>query len=284
MNLYESKPIGQWIDGNPYNGRGIILGQTPNGRRAVAAYFIMGRSANSRNRVFRAEGDALVIYPYDAARVEDPSLILYAPVRVYENHLIVTNGDQTDTICDGLAAGREFRDCLRSRTFEPDAPNLTPRISGIIDLPVRSGAGHNVSFGEDVRAGRDVSAGNAPTEQGAVSGSGAPRFTYSLSILKSADAAGSGCNRFTYDYESLPGVGHFIHTYLGDGDPLPSFTGEPRRVAIPDDVRRFAADIWEALDENNRISLYVRSVDLFTGAWEGYLLNGNELDGDERSR
>lgn len=239
MNVYETPKIGDVIRDNSYVGRGILLGKTPDGTKAAVAYFIMGRSENSRNRIFREEGDAVTIYPYDESKVEDPSLIIYSPVRVYENHLIATNGDQTDTIYDGLAQGKCFRQALKSRQFEPDRPNWTPRISGMITF-----------IGGD--------------------------FTYEMSILKSGDADGTFCNRFTYDYGSLAGCGHLIHTYMGDGNPLPTFQGEPRRVAVPDDIDELVDEIWNNLNEENKISLYVRYVNLADGAWESRMINKNE--------
>jgi len=207
---------------NPYPGRGIILGKTPDAKYAVFAYFIMGRSDNSRNRIFTEFPDgSICTEPYDVSRVKDPSLIIYAPVRRVDNHVIVTNGDQTDTVRDGLLAGKSFSEALESREFEPDAPNLTPRISGMMTF-----------------------------EGGA--------FTYQMSILKSANPEGSACNRFTYKYAPICGLGHFIHTYMSDGNPLPTFTGEPERVAIVDDIDAFTNEIWENLDAENKISLAVR--------------------------
>ena len=238
MNIYEVSDIGALIKDNSYVGRGIIIGKSEDGKKAVFAYFIMGRSENSRNRVFREEGDDVTIYPFDASKVKDPSLIIYSPVRAAKDCVIVTNGDQTDTIYDFLAEGKSFEDALDTRCFEPDAPNFTPRISGIL------------RFGEG-------------------------DFTYKLSILKSADAAGSACNRYTFSYASLPGLGHFIHTYNCDGNPIPTFTGEPERVAIPNDIRVFAEDIWKNLNESNKISLYVRYTDLASGQYEKILYNKN---------
>ncbi len=226
---YATLSVRERIAPNPYPGRGIILGKTPDGAHAVFAYFIMGRSDNSRNRVFTEEADGTVrTEPYDVSRVKDPSLIIYAPVRAYENHVVVTNGDQTDTVVEGLKAGLSFSESLKSRAFEPDAPNLTPRISGIFH------------FAEG-------------------------DFTYEMNILKSADPDGSACNRFTYDYAPLAGLGHFLHTYMGDGNPLPTFTGEPERVFISDDIDAFTAEIWDNLDEDNKISLIVRYYDVKTG-------------------
>lgn len=239
MNIYELQPLAERIRGNSYVGRGIVIGKSEDGANAVAAYFIMGRSANSRNRIFSMRDGVLFTEPFDAAAVEDPSLIIYAAMRKLGNRLIVTNGDQTDTIRDGLAAGKSFSGALTSRTFEPDAPNLTPRISGLLTF-----------------ADGD--------------------FSYSMSILKSADAAGSACNRYTFDYAALPGVGHFLHTYVCDGSPLPTFQGEPERVQIPNDIDAFTNDLWNALDRENRISLFVRYINLATGAETDRLINRNK--------
>ncbi len=239
MDVYKVSRFDEAVRGNAYPGRGIIAGQSSDGTKAVIAYFIMGRSANSRNRVFTERDGAVYTEPFDASKVEDPSLIIYAAVREYENHLIVTNGDQTDTIYEGLAAGKGFHEALESRCFEPDAPNFTPRISA------------EVVFGED------------------------GGFRYRMSILKSADAEGSACNRFGYEYSPLPGVGHFIHTYECDGNPLPTFQGEPERIAVPDDIDAFADEIWNALDAENKISLYVRYTDLASGERESRLVNKN---------
>lgn len=238
MNVYEVKTMRERLEGNSYPGRGIVVGKSADGAKACAAYFIMGRSANSRNRVFTVKNGEVFTEPFDASKVEDPSLIIYAAVRQYENNLIVTNGNQTDTIYEGLAAGKSFSQALTAREFEPDAPNLTPRISGMLTF-----------------------------DQG--------DFTYEMSILKSADAEGTGCNRFTYAYVPVNGVGHFLHTYVCDGNPIPTFQGEPERVAIPDDMESFAREIWESLDENNKISLYVRYIDLATGKVEEKLINKN---------
>ena len=239
MNIYEICPMGQRIKGNSYVGRGIVLGKTADGSKAAVAYFIMGRSENSRNRIFTERDGAVFTEPYDASKVEDPSLIIYAALRSRDNKLIVTNGDQTDTVYEGLAAGKDFKASLESREFEPDAPNLTPRISGMI------------TFAQD-------------------------DFTYEMSILKSADAEGTACNRYTFSYAALNGLGHFIHTYVCDGNPIPTFQGEPERVAIPDDIDAFTNDIWENLDENNRISLYTRYIDLKTGEQECRMINKNQ--------
>ncbi len=238
MNVYKIHNIGQLIKDNSYVGRGIVLGKTPDGRSAVSAYFIMGRSQNSRNRVFVKRDGALFTEPYDASKVEDPSLIIYAAVREIENKLIVTNGDQTDTIFDGMKAGKSFSESLKCREFEPDAPNLTPRISGMI------------VFSES-------------------------DFSYEMSILKSADETGTACNRYTFSYPSLAGLGHFIHTYVCDGNPIPTFQGEPERVATDNDIDRFTADLWENLNSDNKISLYVRYTDVESGKITERIINKN---------
>lgn len=239
MNVYEIKTLEERLEGNRYPGRGIVIGKTPDGKRAAIAYFIMGRSANSRNRIFTEKDGEIFTEPFDASRVEDPSLIIYAAVRSYENKLIVTNGNQTDTIYDGLAAGKRFSEALTSREFEPDAPNLTPRISGMLTF-----------------ADND--------------------FTYEMSILKSGDAAGTFCNRYTFSYGACAGLGHFIHTYVCDGNPIPTFQGEPERVAMDDDIDAFTTNLWNALDVENRISLYVRYTDLKTGAVDSRMVNKNQ--------
>ena len=239
MNIYEIHDIDQLVRGNSYVGRGIVIGKTADGKKACSAYFIMGRSANSRNRVFTERDGAVFTEPFDASKVEDPSLIIYAAIREYENKLIVTNGDQTDTIYDGLKAGNTFSGALTTREFEPDAPNLTPRISGMLTF-----------------ANGD--------------------FTYEMSILKSADAEGTACNRYTFSYPSLAGLGHFIHTYVCDGNPIPTFQGEPERVAIPDDIDVFTTSLWDALDADNKISLYVRYTDLADGKTKTRLINKNK--------
>ena len=238
MNIYKVNNIGELIADNPYVGRGIVIGKTEDGKKAATAYFIMGRSKNSRNRVFVKRDDALFTEPFDASLVEDPSLIIYAALRRHENKLIVTNGDQTDTIYEGLKAGKCFRGALKSRAFEPDAPNFTPRISGMLTF-----------------------------EEG--------DFTYQMSILKSIDAEGSECARYTFDYPAMPGLGHFIHTYVTDGNPIPTFQGEPERVAIPDDIDELTNTLWSSLNDDNKISLYVVYTDLATGAQEERLINKN---------
>ena len=238
MNIYKVHNIGELIADNPYVGRGIVIGKTKDGKKAATAYFIMGRSKNSRNRVFVKRDGALFTEPFDASLVEDPSLIIYAALRRYENKLIVTNGDQTDTIYEGLAAGKGFRHALRARAFEPDAPNFTPRISGIL------------TFTEG-------------------------DFAYEMSILKSIDAEGSDCARFNFEYPAMPGLGHFIHTYVTDGNPIPTFQGEPERVEIPDDIDVLTDTLWKNLNDDNKISLYVVYTDLATGAVEERLINKN---------
>ncbi|MDD6806930.1 MAG: IMP cyclohydrolase [Oscillospiraceae bacterium] len=238
MNIYEVKSMGTRIHGNEYVGRGIVIGKTADESKAVVAYFIMGRSENSRNRVFVEEAKDVTIYPADESKVEDPSLIIYSPIKVLGNSTIVTNGDQTSTIYDFMKDVKSFEDALKTRAFEPDAPNLTPRISGIV----------NIENGD---------------------------FTYKMSILKSGDAEGTVCNRYTFDFEPIAGLGHFIHTYVCDGNPIPTFQGEPERVTIPDDIDEFYEDIWNNLDANNKISLYVRYIDLKTGETENRMINKN---------
>ncbi len=239
MDIYKINDIGQLIDGNSYVGRGIVIGKSADGRKACSAYFIMGRSANSRNRIFTEKDGTVYTEPFDASKVEDPSLIIYAAIRQFENKLIVTNGDQTDTIYDYLEKGKCFKCALATREFEPDAPNFTPRISGMLTFE-----------DED--------------------------FTYEMSILKSADAEGSACNRYTFSFQPLPGLGHFIHTYVCDGNPIPTFQGEPERVQIPDSIDEFTDKLWKALDEDNKISLYVRYTDLKDGSTETRLINKNQ--------
>lgn len=239
MHPYAMASFKEIAEGNTYVGRGIVIGKTQDGKRAAVAYFIMGRSTNSRNRIFVENGEELVIHPFDPSKLEDPSLVIYSPIRTIENKLIVTNGDQTDTIYDFVRQGKSFSDALETRCFEPDAPNYTPRISGML------------TFGE-----KD--------------------FTYQMSILKSADEAGSACVRYTFSYPSLPGVGHFIHTYQHDGNPIPSFCGEPERVSVPDCIDCFTNEIWNSLDANNRVSLYVRYINLETGIAESRMINANE--------
>ncbi len=239
MNIYKNNNIYELIKDNPYVGRGIVIGKTEDGSKAAFAYFIMGRSENSRNRVFTFKDNVLYTEPFDSSKVEDPSLIIYAAVRDYENKMIVTNGDQTDTIYEGLKAGKCMNRSLKSREFEPDAPNFTPRISGLLTFE-----------------GGD--------------------FDYEMSILKSADSVGQACNRFLYSYEPINGLGHFIHTYVTDGSPIPTFQGEPERVVIPNDIDTLTNDIWNGLNEANKISLYVRYIDLKTLKTETRLINKNK--------
>ncbi|MBQ1674874.1 MAG: IMP cyclohydrolase [Oscillospiraceae bacterium] len=238
MNIYEVKTMGARIAGNPYVGRGIAIGRSADGAKAVFAYFIMGRSVNSRNRVFIKTADGIRTEAFDPAKLADPSLIIYSPVRRCGNSIVVTNGDQTDTICDYLAQGSDMEAALETRTFEPDGPNFTPRISGELQL------------GETYR--------------------------YKMSILKSMDEVGTDCTRQYFRYTALPGLGHFIHTYVTDGNPIPTFQGEPERVSIPNDIDAFTADIWDNLNEDNKISLYVSYTDLNTGAEETRLINKNQ--------
>ena len=239
MNIYKINDIGELINGNSYVGRGIVAGKSADGTKAVTAYFIMGRSENSRNRIFVENSEEVIIHPFDASKVEDPSLIIYSPIRVIDNNLIVTNGDQTDTIYDFVKEGKSFSESLETRDFEPDAPNFTPRISGML------------TFDEG-------------------------DFTYQMSILKSADPEGSACNRFTFSYSALAGLGHFIHTYQHDGNPIPTFCGEPERVFVPNDIDAFTNEIWENLNEANKISIYTRFVDLETGEIENRMINKNK--------
>jgi IMP cyclohydrolase len=238
MNIYKIDEIGALLKDNTYPGRGIVIGKSEDGKKAVFAYFIMGRSENSRNRVFKEEDGDLFTEPFDYSKVEDPSLIIYAAVRNYENKMVVTNGDQTDTIYEFLKAGKCFKQALKTREFEPDFPNFTPRISGML------------TFGEN-------------------------DFKYQMSILKSADEKGSACNRYFYEYTPLNGLGHFIHTYVCDGNPIPTFQGEPERVKIPNNIDDFTNEIWTNLNENNKISLYVRYVDLESGVYENRMINKN---------
>jgi IMP cyclohydrolase len=227
------------LAGNAYPGRGIVIGKSADGNYAVTAYFIMGRSANSRNRVFVEDGEGIRTQAFDPSKLEDPSLIIYAPVRVLGNKTIVTNGDQTDTIYELMDKQQTFEQALRTREFEPDAPNFTPRISGI--LHVENGS-----------------------------------YNYALSILKSSDGDPSACNRYTFAYQNpKAGEGHFIHTYMGDGNPLPSFEGEPVRVAIEEDIDGFTKTIWDNLNAENKVSLFVRYIDIATGKYESRIVNKN---------
>lgn len=219
-----------------YPGRGIVVGMTPSGKKAAIAYFIMGRSANSRNRIFAQTDDGIETRAADPAKLEDPSLIIYHPVRTLGSQHIVTNGDQTDTVWKALPKGESFEDALRTRAFEPDAPNWTPRISAMVNVD-----------------------GTATT--------------YQMSILKAGDAEGTTCRRYFFDYQPLKGVGHFIHTYQGDGNPLPTFEGEPEQVAIPENCEEFADLIWNNLNEDNKVSLFVRFIDLATNETEDVIVN-----------
>ena len=227
------------LSGNTYPGRGIIIGKTPDGTKAVTAYFIMGRSFNSRNRVFVTEGEGIRTEAFDPSKLEDPSLIIYAPVRVLNEYTIVTNGDQTDTIYDGMALGQTFEQSLRVREYEPDGPNFTPRISGI--MQIKDG-----------------------------------QFHYAMSILKSNNGNPNATNRYTFTYENpVAGEGHFIHTYAQDMNPLPSFEGEPKWVEILDDMDEFTNMLWNNLNEDNKVSLFVRYIDIATGTYETKIVNKN---------
>ncbi|OUN24475.1 IMP cyclohydrolase [Blautia sp. An81] len=231
--------LSEELKNNAYPGRGIVLGKTPDGKKAVAAYFIMGRSANSRNRVFVEDGEGIRTQAFDPSKMEDPSLIIYAPVRVLGNKTIVTNGDQTDTIYEGMDKQMTFEQSLRSREFEPDGPNYTPRISGIMHIE----NGH---------------------------------YNYAMSILKSNNGDPKSCCRFTYAYENpIDGEGRFIHTYMHDGNPLPSFEGEPKVVGISGDIDAFTKEVWESLNEENKVSLFVRFIDIETGKYETRIVNKN---------
>ena len=225
---------------NAYPGRGIVLGTSADGASAVAAYFIMGRSENSRNRVFVTDGDGIRTQAFDPSKMVDPSLIIYAPVRVLGDTTIVTNGDQTDTVYDQMLAGKTFEESLRIREFEPDAPNYTPRISGVMHI-----------------------------ENG--------RYNYAMSILKSNNGNPESCNRYTFAYENpAAGEGHFIHTYMCDGDPLPSFEGEPKLIQVPDSMEKFTELLWNSLNQENKVSLFVRYIDIETGKYETKIVNKNQ--------
>lgn len=230
-----------------YPGRGIVLGRTEDGNNAVIAYFIMGRSANSRNRVFVEDGDGIRTKAFDESKVEDPSLIIYAPVRTFAESTIVTNGDQTDTIVSLMSCGKTFEQSLSGREFEPDAPNYTPRISGIV----------NCRTDADARG---------------------EKLSYTMSILKSANGNPRCCQRFTFDYDHpIKGEGHFIHTYMGDGNPLPSFEGEPTLVEIGnDDIDTFAEKVWNALDDDNKVSLFVRYINISNNKAASRIINKNK--------
>lgn len=232
--------IEEELKNNSYPGRGIIIGRTPDGKKAVTAYFIMGRSENSRNRVFVEDGEGIRTQAFDESKLTDPSLIIYAPVRVLGNKTIVTNGDQTDTIYEGMDKQLTFEQSLRSREFEPDGPNYTPRISGIMHI-----------------------------ENGT--------YNYAMSILKSNNGSPDSCNRYTFAYENpAAGEGHFIHTYKCDGNPLPSFEGEPKLIEIPNDMDEFVSTLWNSLNEDNKVSLFVRYIDIASGAYETKIVNKNK--------
>ena len=228
------------LKGNTYPGRGIVIGRSADGKHAVAAYFIMGRSENSRNRIFVEEGEGIRTQAFDPSKLSDPSLIIYAPVRVLGNKTIVTNGDQTDTIYELMDQQQTFEQALRTRKFEPDAPNYTPRISGIMHL-----------------------------ENG--------EYNYAMSILKSSNGNPAACNRYTFAYENpVNGEGHFIHTYMGDGNPLPSFEGEPKLVELDGDLDSLTQRLWNSLNEENKVSLFVRYIEIATGNYETRIVNKNQ--------
>ena len=228
--------ISQELMSNAYPGRGIILGRTPDNKKNVIAYFIMGRSENSRNRVFTETEDGIRTEAFDPSKMVDPSLIIYHPVRLYNGTLVVTNGDQTDTIVDYLKQGKSYFEALRTREFEPDAPNYTPRISGVVK----------------------------------------PNGDYNLSILKSNMGRGDSCLRYFFEYAAVPGLGHLIHTYKGDGDPIPSFEGEPVPVEMDGDLDSFTQMIWDSLNEDNKVSLFTRFIDLESGKAESRIINKNK--------
>ncbi len=233
------KNFSEELNTNTYPGRGIVLGRSADGNSAVIAYFIMGRSENSRNRVFVTDGDGIKTQAFDESKLVDPSLIIYSPVRVLGDTTVVTNGDQTDTVYDYLKAGKTFEDALRTRTFEPDAPNFTPRISGTVTVN-----------GE---------------------------YSYQLSILKSANGNPDSVQRFFFDYNApLSGQGHFVHTYLCDGSPIPSFEGEPTLVGIEGDIDSFTNTVWNSLNEANKVSLFTRFIDIKTGKTETRIVNKNK--------
>ncbi len=235
----EKRSIAKELSSNTYPGRGIIIGKSADSKYAVTAYFIMGRSVNSRNRVFVEDGEGIRTQAFDPSKLTDPSLIIYAPVRVLGNKTIVTNGDQTDTAYDGMQDGKSFEQSLRIRQFEPDGPNYTPRISGVLQV-----------------------------EDGA--------FHYAMSILKSDNGDPDGNNRYTFTYENpKPGEGRFIHTYMQDGDPLPSFEGEPKWIGIEGNIDEFTDLLWTNLNEDNKVSLFVRYIDIATGTYETRIVNKN---------
>lgn len=236
----EKKSLAAELSSTSYPGRGIIIGKTPDNTKAAIAYFIMGRSENSRNRVFVTEGEGIRTEAFDPSKLEDPSLIIYAPVRVLNNKTIVTNGDQTDTVYELMKKGLTFEQSLLTREFEPDAPNYTPRISGILTIENNS-------------------------------------FDYSMSILKSNNGNPDACNRYTFNYSNLvAGEAHFIHTYMKDGNPLPSFEGEPVLIDIPDSMDEFADIVWSNLNEENKVSLFVRYINISDGTYETKIINKNK--------
>ncbi len=234
LNIYDE------LANNTYPGRGIIIGRSKDGSKAITAYFIMGRSANSRNRIFVEEGAGIRTEAFDPSKLEDPSLIIYAPVKVLGHQTIVTNGDQTDTIYEQMEAGKTLEQALRIRRYEPDGPNYTPRISGVMEIE-------------------------------------AGEFAYSMSILKSNNGDPDGDNRYTFSYENpKAGEGRFIHTYHVDANPLPSFEGEPKWIDLEDDMETFAKKLWENLNEDNKVSLFVRYIDIATGTYESIIMNKNQ--------
>ena len=233
------KSLAEELSSTTYPGRGIVIGKTPAGKKAAIAYFIMGRSENSRNRIFVKDGEGIRTEAFDPSKLEDPSLIIYAPVRVLGNKTIVTNGDQTDTIYDLMDKQYTFEQALRTREFEPDAPNYTPRISGVLHFDNGS-------------------------------------FNYAMSILKSNNGNPKACNRYTFAYENpVAGEAHFIHTYMGDGNPLPSFEGEPTLVDVPDNMDDFADLVWNNLNNDNKVSLFVRYINIEDGSYETKIINKN---------
>ena len=237
-NIMQITTLEKELTGCAYPGRGIVIGRSEDGSKAVTAYFIMGRSANSRNRVFVEDKEGIRTEAFDPSKLEDPSLIIYAPVRVLGKKTIVTNGDQTDTVYDLMSEGKTFEEALRTREFEPDAPNFTPRISGLMTV-----------------------------DEG--------KFDYAMSILKSHNGNPDQCDRYTFTYD-VAGEGHFIHTYMNDGNPLPSFEGEPTWVKIAGDIDTFTDMIWNNLNEDNKVSLFVRYIDIKTGKYETRIINKNK--------
>lgn len=236
----EIKELKAELSATTYPGRGIIIGKSEDGKYAVTAYFIMGRSENSRNRVFVEDGEGIRTQAFDPSKLTDPSLIIYAPVRVLGNDTIVTNGDQTDTIYDGMAKGLTFEQSLRCREFEPDGPNFTPRISGVMHI-----------------------------EDG--------KYDITMSILKSDMGDDSCCNRYTFAYDNpKAGLGRFIHTYMQDGNPLPSYEGEPTPVKLSGSIDEFTDAVWTSLNEDNKVSLFVRYIDIATGKYETRIINKNK--------